>query len=300
MFYRRRLFLLRSAIWAGTATSVGRSTEPAAALPPAALISKRWLAGCQTRLSSALNIRPVGVLLPRFEKLSLSPNPERRRAIEDEFVRQWQARGWTLALHGFQHRYSAVHAGVVTPKKKTEFAGFPALEQDWKLRCGVDIFERHRIKSRVWIAPSNSFDRTTVSLLPQFGIDVICDGFFRVPFIYQRKILWIPQQLHGFRPAPPGVWTVCYHHNHWTTSDLAKFREDLARYRSDIGSLDEVMQTWAGRRSLLPAWLYARPRLAQLVIRCELKFWEWWVSDGDQLRLFKNVFRPADQGRTSN
>jgi len=217
-----------------------------------------------------------------------------------ERARQWQARGWTLALHGFQHRYSAVHAGVVTPKKKTEFAGFPALEQDWKLRCGVDIFERHRIKSRVWIAPSNSFDRTTVSLLPQFGIDVICDGFFRVPFIYQRKILWIPQQLHGFRPAPPGVWTVCYHHNHWTTSDLAKFREDLARYRSDIGSLDEVMQTWAGRRSLLPAWLYARPRLAQLVIRCELKFWEWWVSDGDQLRLFKNVFRPADQGRTSN
>jgi predicted deacetylase len=217
-----------------------------------------------------------------------------------ERARQWQARGWALALHGFQHKYSAEHPGIVTPKKKTEFAGFPAREQEEKLRRGVEIFERQGIKPRVWIAPSNSFDATTVSLLPQFGIRIICDGYFRVPFVYQRNIVWIPQQLHGFRPAPPGVWTVCYHHNHWTTSDLARFREDLVRYQYDIGSLDEVMQAWAGRRSRWPAWLYAYPRLSQLVTRCELKLWKWWGPDEDQPRPFKNVFRPADQRRTSN
>jgi hypothetical protein len=215
-------------------------------------------------------------------------------------ARQWQARGWTLALHGFQHKYSAVHAGIVTPKRKTEFAGFPAREQEEKLRRGMEIFERQGIKPRVWIAPSDSFDRTTVSLLPQFGIDIICDGYFRVPFVYQRKIVWIPQQLYGFRPAPPGVWTVCYHHNHWTGSDLARFREDLIKYRADIGSLDGVMQAWAGRRSLWPAWLYARPRFAQLVIRCELKLWELWAVDRVQPHPFQNGFQPAGQSRTSN
>ncbi len=34
-----------------------------------------------------------------------------------ERVRQWQARGWTIALHGFQHKYTAEHAGIVTPNR---------------------------------------------------------------------------------------------------------------------------------------------------------------------------------------
>ncbi len=243
-------------------------------------------------------IKPILAVVPDNQDPVLRVDTPR----EDfwERARQWQGRGWTLALHGYQHKYSAEHAGIVTPKKKTEFAGFPAREQEEKLRRGVEIFEQEGIKPRVWIAPSNSFDRTTVSLLPQFGIDIICDGYFRVPFVYQRKIVWIPQQLFGFRPAPPGVWTVCYHHNDWTTSDLARFREDLVKYRADIGSMDEVMRVWAGRRSLWPAWLYARPRLAQLVIRCELKLWEWWASNRKQPRPFKDGFQPAGQGRTSN
>src|SRR5260221_4805002 len=204
-----------------------------------------------------------------------------------ERVRQWQARGWTIALHGFQHKYTAEHAGIVTPRKKTEFAGFTAWKQAEKLRRGVEIFERHGVKPQVWFTPNDSFGRTTVSLLPQFGIRIICEGCFRVPFLYQRKMVWIPQQLYCFRPAPPGVWTVCYPPNHWTASDLAKFRQDLVRYRTEICSLDEVLQAWAGRKSRWPAWLYAHPRLAQLVIRCELKLWEWWVSDWAQPRPFQ-------------
>ncbi len=243
-------------------------------------------------------IKPILAVVPDNQDPGLKVD-----ALREDFwerARQWQARGWTLALHGFQHKYSAVHAGIVTPRKKTEFAGFPARDQAEKLRQGVEIFERQGIIPRVWIAPSNSFDATTVFLLPQFGIRIICDGYFRVPFVDQWKIVWIPQQLHGFRPAPPGVWTVCYHHNQWTASDLARFREDLVRYRADIGSLDDVMQAWAGRRSPWPAWLYARPRLAQLVIRCELKLWEWWTSNRAQPRSFKDGLQPAGQGKTSN
>src|SRR5260221_179945 len=158
-----------------------------------------------------------------------------------ERVRQWQARAWTIALHGFQHLYIAECPGIVTPRKKTEFAGVPAPEQEAKLRSGVGIFQREEIKSGVWIAPSNSFDATTVSLLPRVGIDVICDGYFRFPFVWPKEVLWVPQQLFGFRPAPCGVWTVCYHHNHWSASDLDTFPDDLRRFRADLGSLDDVL-----------------------------------------------------------
>ena len=189
-------------------------------------------------------------------------------------VQQWQARGWTIGLHGFQHRYIGEHAGIVTPKKKTEFAGLPAAEQEEKLRRGVEIFEQHGIEPRVWIAPSNSFDHTTVALLRRFDIRILCDGQFRFPFVCRRNVFWIPHQIFHFRPAPPGVWTVCFHHNHWTDADLEQFRADLRRFRADLWSLDEVMKVWGSRRSWWSEWIATRPRFAEQMIRVELKLWE--------------------------
>jgi peptidoglycan/xylan/chitin deacetylase (PgdA/CDA1 family) len=191
-------------------------------------------------------------------------------------VREWQARGWTIALHGYQHRYVTCHRGVVTPKRKSEFAGLPAREQAEKLRRGVEIFEREGVHTRLWIAPSHSFDRVTLSLLPRFGINMISDGYCRYPFVDRANLFWIPQQLSYFRPAPPGVWTVCHHHNHWTAAQVSRFREDIARYRRDITSVERVVGEWGARRSYWSGLACRRVRLSPLMIRCALKIWSWW------------------------
>ena len=68
-------------------------------------------------------------------------------------ARVWQERGWTIALHGFQHRYVSRNAGMVAVRRKSEFAGLRADVQREKLQRGMEIFERERISSRVWIAP---------------------------------------------------------------------------------------------------------------------------------------------------
>src|SRR5437868_15488717 len=83
-----------------------------------------------------------------------------------ERVRGWQARGWTIALHGFQHRYVSGNAGLVGVRKKSEFAGLPSEQQREKLRLGVEVFKHEQITPRVWIAPGHSFDANTVALLP--------------------------------------------------------------------------------------------------------------------------------------
>lgn len=238
-------------------------------------------------------LKPILAVVPDNQDPVLRVEP----AVGDfwERVRQWQARGWTIALHGFQHKYIGERPGIVTLRKKTEFAGVPAAEQEEKLRCGMKIFEREGINARVWIAPSNSFDAVTIALLPKFGIRIICDGLFRFPFVCQQGIFWLPQQLYCFRPAPPGVWTVCYHHNHWTTSDLDMFRKDLRRFHPDLWSLDEVRQAWAGRRSQWSAWLCTSPRFSELLIRGELKFWKWRRSSRNSPAPVKSSFRPAGQ-----
>jgi hypothetical protein len=222
------------------------------------------------------NLKPILAVVPDNQDQVLKVDPP----VEDfwERVRTWQARGWTIALHGYQHRYVICHPGIVTPRKKSEFAGLPAEEQEEKLRRGAKIFRHHGIRSHLWIAPSNSFDAFTVSLLHRVGISMICDGHFRFPFLCQKNMFWIPQQLFGFRPAPPGVWTVCYHHNHWTSADVRKFREDLDCYGPEVSSLDDVVREWDGRRSWWSWFLCTSPRLSPLLIRGQLKLMSWWRS----------------------
>jgi predicted deacetylase len=205
-------------------------------------------------------------------------------------VRAWQDRGWTIALHGFQHRYVTRNAGMVAVRKKSEFAGLQPDAQREKLRRGVEIFERERITARVWIAPGNTFDAATVALLPEFGIRVISAGYFRYPYSVRRGaaedgadgergwMTWVPQQLYYFRPAPAGVWTVCYHHNQWSASQPGKFREDVDRYGANIVSLDTVLDGGVQPECNWSAWLCTRPRLSRFLIRSELKLWSWWSA----------------------
>lgn len=221
-------------------------------------------------------INPMLAVVPDNQDPMLDVQP----AVDDfwDRVRGWQARGWTIGLHGFQHKYTAERAGIVTPRKKTEFAGFPAAVQEEKLRNGMAILRREGITPRVWIAPNNSFDGVTVSLLPRFGIHVVCDGCFRFPFVDRGNMTWVPQQLFGFRPAPTGVWTVCYHHNNWTASQTRKFREDLNEYGPNIGSLEDILNASDPRGRKWSAWLCTHPRFSRLLIRAELKLWNWGVD----------------------
>jgi predicted deacetylase len=206
-------------------------------------------------------------------------------------VRTWQEWGWTIAMHGYQHLYVSRNAGLAARRKRSEFAGLPPETQRDKLSRGMEILAGEGITSRVWIAPSDTFDATTVALLPEFGINVISAGWFQHPYVTPHtepdgrklfrkdsrvefeKMTWIPLQMHYFRPAPPGVWTVCSHHNQWNGSRAARFREDVNRYGADIVSLDDVLEENALRESKWSAWLCTHPRLSEFLIRGGLKLW---------------------------
>jgi peptidoglycan/xylan/chitin deacetylase (PgdA/CDA1 family) len=226
-------------------------------------------------------IRPLLAVVPDNQDPGLQVNPPAGNFWER--VRAWKDRGWTIALHGFQHRYVSRNAGLVAIRKKSEFAGLPAEEQQKKLRRGVEIFEREGITPRVWIAPGNTFDATTVALLPEFGIRIICDGYFRFPYASSVSLergwtTWVPQQLFYFRPAPSGVWTVCYHHNEWTAAQVRKFRQDVDNYGANIVSLKDVLNRNPARVSQWSEWLCMHPRLSRFLIRAQLKLWSWYAG----------------------
>ena len=202
-------------------------------------------------------IKPILAVVPDNQDSKLMIDAPR-----DDFwarVRQWQEWGWTIGLHGYQHKYVTTESGIVGVKNDSEFAGLPENEQKDKLRKAIAIFQRQNINPEIWVAPSHSFDAVTVSLLPTFGINIISDGIAFSPF-YERNIIWVPVQLWRFRsiPMPTGVWTVCHHCNSWRENQLAAFSRDVDSRTESIHSLSDVLDRFSPRcRNLSDVFLAA-------------------------------------------
>lgn len=194
------------------------------------------------KIESVLNkhsIKPILAVVPdnRDPMLMVDPACE----IFWERVRAWQAAGWTIALHGYQHRYETTHSGLLGVNSFSEFAGLSYVEQRAKLVQAVAVFSTHGVRVDGWVAPAHAFDATTVKILLELGINVISDGFASRP-VKRLGAVWIPQQMWRFRAMPFGVWTVCYHHNHLSDSAIGQFEMDVARFAHVITSVDQVVR----------------------------------------------------------
>jgi peptidoglycan/xylan/chitin deacetylase (PgdA/CDA1 family) len=156
-------------------------------------------------------------------------------------VRDWQAAGWFIALHGYQHTYVTQESGILGINTYSEFAGMSYEAQREKLTKALGIFSSHNVRVDGWVAPAHSFDSVTVKILLELGVDIVSDGFFVKP-IKHLGATWIPQQIWQFRKMPFGLWTVCYHHNKFTDQELVKFEQDIEMFTTSITSVDRVLR----------------------------------------------------------
>ena len=194
-------------------------------------------------------VKPILAVVPDNQDPKLMVDPPRENFWDR--VRQWQAQGYTIALHGYQHRYVNRNPGLMRLTPQSEFAGLPAAEQEAKLRAALAIFAREGVRVDAWVAPSHSFDRATVGILARLGISVISDGLWHRPFTDGQGTTWIPQQLWAFRARPEGVWTVCCHHNDWSERRIEAFGESLRAYASRLTDVPAVVARYGGRRLTL-------------------------------------------------
>jgi peptidoglycan/xylan/chitin deacetylase (PgdA/CDA1 family) len=184
------------------------------------------------------DVKPIVAVVPdnRDPKLAVAEP----RADFWERARGWQARGWTIGLHGYQHLYSHPSGGIVDIHAGGEFAGHDAATQRAKIAAGMEVFGKEGLVPKVWVAPGHAFDETTVALLPEFGIAAVSDGF------YWRGVSrggrpWLPQQLWRFRAMPFGLWTVCLHVNSWKDATLQRFDQMVARFSSSIITVEAAL-----------------------------------------------------------
>jgi len=178
-------------------------------------------------LCDKYNIKPIVAVIPN------NKDPEMMIDDEDELfwdkVRNWQKKGWHIALHGYDHKYISNHSGLVSQNITSEFAGLEYEIQAEKIIKGIAIFEKENIKTNIWVAPSHTFDENTLrALKAHTDIEIISDGASLFPFI-KYEFNWIPQQYAIMRKMLFGIWTGCFHPNTMSEKEflqLEKFLEE--------------------------------------------------------------------------
>jgi predicted deacetylase len=221
------------------------------------------------RILIEMKLSPLLAVVPA----NLDPDLELAPAHPDFWgeVRKWRDWGWTIALHGYRHQSTTREPGVVGINPKSEFAGLDEEEQHSMLQRATKVFREEGVTPDVWVAPWHSFDQATLSVLKQLGIQVISDGLAVWPHRDANALLWIPQQLWRFHWRPFGVWTVCYHHNRWSESDISAFRHDVRKYRERITDVPSVAEKYCNRHGQLSDGLYGAAHLAALSLRRRIR-----------------------------
>ena len=204
-------------------------------------------------------IRPLIGIVPRVEdpKLMLEPPGEDFWELVRLLVRD---RGWIPAMHGLTHVYSTGNGGLFPLNRQSEFAGLPAAEQRGMLRRGREILESRGITTDIFMAPSHSYDRQTLSALSETGFKAVTDGYGRRPYIRQGLVFYpiSVDRRRSLRSAADGYTTFVVHTNTMSSADMDGYRRMLDRYGDRFISYDELMGVPAVKRGPAgSAWEYS-------------------------------------------
>jgi predicted deacetylase len=155
-------------------------------------------------------------------------------------VRDLEAAGASIALHGFRHLCTSRGRSLVPLHRATEFAGVPAATQRAWIAEGLRILHGRGLNPSVWVAPRHGFDAQTIQALLDEGIAIVSDGFARRPFL-RGGITWIPQQLWGPVEKDSGLWTICMHPNTAGDREIEVLRSFLVTHAARFTSADRAV-----------------------------------------------------------
>jgi peptidoglycan/xylan/chitin deacetylase (PgdA/CDA1 family) len=209
-------------------------------------------------------IQPILAVVPENAdaKLVLStPHPD----FWQQALR-WHEKGWIIGQHGYRHVYDSTSAGLVPWWNRSEFAGHPYAVQYERMSAGQRVLRARGLETSVWVAPSHSFDETTLEVLRDLGFEFLSDGWGARPYRDNRGLIWIPQQPWKPFGLPFDVWTVTFHHN--TLLSVAPIRKLIDSNRNRLMgrafSFEELVREVPKRGIRDAAWEAAYGGVLQL------------------------------------
>ncbi|MDB4424338.1 DUF2334 domain-containing protein [Akkermansiaceae bacterium] len=193
------------------------------------------------KLFKEYDIKPLIGVIPRNEDQKLM---KFGRVGFDfwEKIRHLEEIGWTVAMHGMNHVYETYEPGILKYPKKSEFSGLSSRRQEAKLKEGLDIMKSEGLDPKIFMAPSHSFDNTTIELIEKMQFKYITDGLYFQNFCLKgSQIKFIPQVSSKIVSRAFVVQTVCLHPNLWDQSEFYRLEEEIIKHRTSIVDFSHLM-----------------------------------------------------------
>ena len=195
-------------------------------------------------LIEQFGVRPILAVVPDNRDEGLDSSPP-----DPEFwthLRALESAGAAIAVHGYRHLCHSRGKSLLGLHRRTEFAGVEFERQREWIHAGFKILRDQGLNPRLWIAPRHGFDRNTLRVLKDIGVEFMSDGFARVP--YRRYgITWIPQQIWSPVVMDKGLWTICIHPCASSSRDVERLRSFLERHSSQFTTFDRALTDFPAR-----------------------------------------------------
>ena len=135
-------------------------------------------------------------------------------------ARDWQAKGWRIALHGYEHLYCSDSGGMNPVHNRSEYAGLPLDAQREKIRSGMAVLVEKGLKPDVFFAPSHTFVGNTLEALRlESDIRIVSDTVANDTYC-RNGFTFIPQQSGRVRELPFRLTTICLHPNNLSDKEF--------------------------------------------------------------------------------
>ena len=184
-------------------------------------------------------IKPIIGVVPENRDSKLKIGNKNGRFWET--IRNYQSLGWGIAQHGCYHQYTTNSGGILGLSNKSEFAGLDFDKQFQLINTGKQILNDEGIKVDLFMAPSHSFDITTINVLKKCNIKYITDGFGIYPYDY-KGITVIPQLYASPLNHYFGIYTICLHTNTMNNEGLIDIVEFIKKNHKCIISYEEAVK----------------------------------------------------------
>lgn len=197
----------------------------------------------------AFNIRPIIAVVPnnKDEKLIYQNSiyGENFWTLINSLEKKFK---WKVGIHGFEHNYTNNNSGILKINNFSEFSGLAYFDQKKKIENALNIFNRYNLSTDLFIAPAHSFDKNTLKVLIDLGINKISDGFYTYPGKDESGLFWIPQQLWDFKLKKKGIWTINLHINSWKDVDFDNFVKNIKLFKDLIVDFEYVEQNYSNKK----------------------------------------------------
>ncbi|AEE91896.1 conserved protein of unknown function [Tepidanaerobacter acetatoxydans Re1] len=186
------------------------------------------------------NIKPIVGVIPNNQDNNLINKYKRDTGFWNK-VKKWQEKGWTIALHGYNHVHLTDDGGVNPVNLRSEFAGVSLNEQRDKIANGIKIFKKYNINPEVFFAPFHTFDMNTLEALKvESNIRIVSDTIAND--IYKSgDFYFIPQQSGHVQKLPFKVVTFCYHPNNMKDNNFKRLDFFIEENRDRFADFKELL-----------------------------------------------------------